>query len=350
MGSRDRSNQPTIKEQWNQESDPQKDMKQLPEEGFMKRSKSTPETPESILRAIESMISTSDSSTPSSDPTITSTSHDEDVPSELLATVRSLVEASNRNAEAIEGLQRSMTAIRSELSGTSSSITHDYEQKMMSELGRIQKQLASLEKSVEHVRNSSTAATKTNSEALTALSKDVSSEIEKLTREVRRQGKVTIDEALLARVVGEELDAMGERSAKAIESAQKTAVASFADQMNATSSDVKEELAKTTKALERAEARVAKVSGFVSWSSVAKLAAGLLPFAVILLFVSSALRFAGSVFGIGPLFDWAWSAFETAETAGAKAGYGIGTFTLAVVIVWLIVFFGKKLYRWYDSL
>lgn len=85
----------------------------------------------------------------------------------------------------------------------------------------------------------------------------------------------------------------------------------------------------------------------MTFVGISRLALAVLPLFASLLLVGGLVWGLGTMFGIGPLFSWAWASFSAASLWWAKALIAVGTLGGAGLFVWLVL----RVSQWiYDEL
>lgn len=99
--------------------------------------------------------------------------------------------------------------------------------------------------------------------------------------------------------------------------------------------------------LQRAELRLQSVERRVTFVGISRLALAVLPLFAALLLIGGLVWGLGSMFGIGPLFSWAWGSFMAASAWWAKLLIAVATLAGAALFVWVVL----RVSRWiYDEL
>lgn len=119
---------------------------------------------------------------------------------------------------------------------------------------------------------------------------------------------------------------------KVAETAQK--VAEVSDKAN-----------KVFASLERNERRLEDLEGRIPWTTVGKAAIAVLPLFASLLLVGGLVWGVGSMFGIGPLFSWAWASFTAASLWWQKMLIALGTLGAAALFVWAVLRVSRWIYE-----
>lgn len=107
--------------------------------------------------------------------------------------------------------------------------------------------------------------------------------------------------------------------------------------------EVKESLQEATKGLETAKRTAAQLKGALTWAGVGKVAVALLPLALVGLAVAVLLGIGGQLFGVGPVFGWAWASFAAAEAWWLKLIIAVATAGSALGVCWVVYRLGRKL-------
>lgn len=119
---------------------------------------------------------------------------------------------------------------------------------------------------------------------------------------------------------------------KVAETAQK--VAEVSDKAN-----------KVFASLERNERRLEDLEGRIPWTTVGKVAIAVLPLFASLLLVGGLVWGVMSMFGIGPLFGWAWGAFTAASLWWQKALIAAATLGGAALFIWVVLRVSRWVYE-----
>ena len=102
---------------------------------------------------------------------------------------------------------------------------------------------------------------------------------------------------------------------------------------------------KAVASLERNESRLEALEGRIPWTAVGKVAIAVLPLFASLLLVGSLVWGVGSMFGIGPLFGWAWGAFTAASLWWQKALIAAATLGGAALFIWVVLRVSRWVYE-----
>ena len=102
---------------------------------------------------------------------------------------------------------------------------------------------------------------------------------------------------------------------------------------------------KAVASLERNESRLEALEGRIPWTTVGKVAIAVLPLFASLLLVGGLVWGVMSMFGIGPLFGWAWGAFAAASLWWQKALIAAATFGGAALFIWIVLRVSRWVYE-----
>lgn len=119
---------------------------------------------------------------------------------------------------------------------------------------------------------------------------------------------------------------------KVAETAQK--VAEVSDKAN-----------KVFASLERNERRLEDLEGRIPWTTVGKVAIAVLPLFASLLLVGGLVWGVMSMFGIGPLFGWAWASFTAASLWWQKMLIAAATLGGAALFIWVVLRVSRWVYE-----
>ena len=109
--------------------------------------------------------------------------------------------------------------------------------------------------------------------------------------------------------------------------------------------EISDKADKVFASLERNERRLEDLEGRIPWTTVGKVALAVLPLFASLLLVGGLVWGFGSMFGIGPLFGWAWGLFTTASLWWQKMLIALGTLGAAALFVWVVLRVSRWVYE-----
>lgn len=269
----------------------------------------------------------------------------------LNSTVTQLVESQNRTTETVRELKTSKGSTPSFLSIADVQNTLD---DLTTTVVQIGETLISSE-AVELPDGSSVSRSELEAHAMMSAlrneMKGVASETELLAKEVHAKTHVKVDNEKVAQFVaaklGAEIDAKVGESADRVEKRLKAQEARLAELGDARVSAVARTLQEATKGLERAEKMASGMKRSLTLAGVGKVAAASIPFALVVLALVMLLGLGGQLFGVGPVFGWAWASFAAAEAWWAKLLIALATITGALGVLWVVKILGQKLYATY---
>lgn len=269
----------------------------------------------------------------------------------LNSTVTQLVESQNRTTETVRELKTSKGSTPSFLSIADVQNTLDDLTTTVVEIGET---LISSE-AVELPDGSSVSRSELEAHAMMSALRDemkvLPLVIEKLADVIHAKGQVKVDNEKVAQFVaaklGAEIDAKVAESADRVEKRLKAQEARLAELGDARVSEVTKTLQGATKGLERAERMVSGMKRSLTLAGVGKVAAASIPFALVVLALVMLLGLGGQLFGVGPVFGWAWASFAATEAWWAKLLIALATIAGALGVLWVVKILGQKLYATY---
>ena len=110
-------------------------------------------------------------------------------------------------------------------------------------------------------------------------------------------------------------------------------------------SEVHKAVEKSLSELNEARRNIEAIEGRVTFVGISRLALAVLPLFVSLLLVGGLVWGLGSMFGIGPLFGWAWGSFMAASLWWQKALIAAATLGGAALFVWLVLRVSRWVYE-----
>lgn len=102
---------------------------------------------------------------------------------------------------------------------------------------------------------------------------------------------------------------------------------------------------KAVASLERNERHLESLEGRIPWTAVGRVAIAVLPLFASLLLVGSLVWGVGSMFGIGPLFGWAWGLFTAASVWWHKVLIAAATLGGAALFIWVVLRVSRWVYE-----
>lgn len=179
----------------------------------------------------------------------------------------------------------------------------------------------------------------------------LSSTSEQLAAAVKAKSNVTLDAEKVAEHMSRRVTAHFDHAVQEPVDGLRSDLQGFRGEMSTLGSD---KLAETRKAVEESlselrEARrnIEAIERRVTFVGISRLALAVLPLFASLLLVGGLVWGLGNMFGIGPLFGWAWALFTAASAWWAKVLIAVGTLGGAGLFVWAVL----RLAQWvYDEL
>lgn len=110
-------------------------------------------------------------------------------------------------------------------------------------------------------------------------------------------------------------------------------------------SEVHRAVEKSLSELNEARRNIEVIEGRVTFVGISRLALAVLPLFASLLLVGGLVWGLGSMFGIGPLFGWAWGAFTAASLWWQKALIAAATLGGAALFVWIVLRVSRWVYE-----
>lgn len=291
--------------------------------------------------------------------------------SEMCASVKEMRSGQEEILRVIEQMiasQNSLTSMMEEDSTSTDSAEASNTNDVLTKLDGVTKRLMLLEEGVEVLGASlkssevvqlddgsslkkSDVAAHTLTKRIMAETLALRSEQTRLAAEVRAKAAVNVDDEKLARILMSRLESSFDRKvtgfAERVEKALSAQEARLAFVGEERISKVDAQLDTANRRLERAEKVASELSGALTWKGIGKVALAMLPIALVLLAVAMLLGSVGQLFGIGPVFGWAWGLFSAAETWSEKLIIAALTIGGALGVCWAVVLLGRKLRETY---
>ena len=110
-------------------------------------------------------------------------------------------------------------------------------------------------------------------------------------------------------------------------------------------SEVHRKVEESLSRLNEARQKIEAIERRVTFVGISRLALAVLPLFASLLLVGGLVWGLGSMFGIGPLFGWAWGAFTAASLWWQKMLIALGTLGAAVLFVWAVLRASRWIYE-----
>ena len=110
-------------------------------------------------------------------------------------------------------------------------------------------------------------------------------------------------------------------------------------------SEVRRDVATLMSEFNDARRQIKAIERRADFVGISRLALAVLPLFASLLLVGGLVWGLGSMFGIGPLFGWAWGAFTAASLWWQKMLIALGTLGAAVLFVWAVLRASRWIYE-----
>ncbi len=172
-----------------------------------------------------------------------------------------------------------------------------------------------------------------------------------LTAQVRAKSRVTLNEQKVADVMSRRVEEHFQKGVQEPVDGLRSDLEGFREEMATLGSrklsEVHEAVEESLSELSTAQRRIEEIERRATFVGISRLALAVLPLFVSLLLVGGLVWGLGSMFGIGPLFGWAWASFTAASAWWAKALIAAATLGGATLFVWAVL----RVSQWvYDEL
>ncbi|QWW19949.1 hypothetical protein I6B53_02220 [Schaalia sp. 19OD2882] len=152
---------------------------------------------------------------------------------------------------------------------------------------------------------------------LEASQKRMTSSLDKLAASVKSKSRVTLDTESVAVVMSRRVDEHFQKAVQEPVDALRSDLQGLREEMTTLGSDklseVRTAVEHSLSELSEARRNIEAIEHRVTFVGISRLALAVLPLFISLLLVGGLVWGIGSVFGIGPLFDWAWASFAAAS-------------------------------------
>lgn len=174
---------------------------------------------------------------------------------------------------------------------------------------------------------------------------------EKLTAAVRAKSSVKLDAEKVANHMSRQVTEHFDQAVEVPVQGLREDLEGFRSEMSTLGSEklaeLRREVYESISELQRAEQRLESIERRVTFVGISRLTLAVLPLFASLLLVGGLVWGFGSMFGIGPLFGWAWASFSAASAWWAKALIAVATLGGAALFIWAVL----RVSRWiYDEL
>lgn len=184
---------------------------------------------------------------------------------------------------------------------------------------------------------------------LSAQMTTLSSTSEKLAAAVKAKSNVTLDAEKVAEVMSRRVTAHFDRAVQEPVQALRSDLQGLREEMSTLGSDKLTEVRTTVDEslgeLREARRNIEAIERRVTFVGISRLSLAVLPLFASLLLVGGLVWGLGSMFGIGPLFGWAWASFTAASAWWAKVLIAVGTLGGAAGFVWAVLRLAQWIYE-----
>lgn len=174
-----------------------------------------------------------------------------------------------------------------------------------------------------------------------------SSEIEKLRVEVSRKSQLKVNEAKVAGVITDrleaEIDTVVTKSTEKLQERLSEHVERLEAESTKKLDETLENLARATAAFEKFEGKAARLRASLTWAGIGRVAAAAVPMLLVLLVLAITVGATSKMLGLYPIYSWVWASFETAGAWWSKLLIALGGVGSAAGLLALALFGGKKL-------
>ena len=172
---------------------------------------------------------------------------------------------------------------------------------------------------------------------------------EKLTAAVRAKSSVKLDAEKVANHMSRQVTEHFDQAVEVPVQGLREDLDGFRSEMSTLGSEklaeLRHEVSESISELQRAEQRLESIERRVTFVGVSRLALAVLPLFVSLLLVGGLVWGLGNMFGIGPLFGWAWASFSTTSAWWSKALIATATLGGAALFVWVVLRVSRWVYE-----
>lgn len=288
--------------------------------------------------------------------------------SKIDETLRVLIDTLTSQSERLTKIEDSQASLMLALNSKSSTSKDSVNDSLVSELNAIKQTLnaqsetlSALGETVSDkrvVKTSDGSSVSAGELQAHSMMKHLSSDLTKTTSalgelaaQVKAKSHVTLNEQKVADVMSRRVGEHFQKSVQEPVDGLRSDLQGFRKEMGTLGSEKLSELRTAVEEvledLQRAERRLENIERRVTFVGVSRLALAILPLFASLLIVGGLVWGLGSMFGIGPLFGWAWGAFTAASAWWQKVLIAAATLGGAALFVWVVL----RLSRWvYDEL
>lgn len=170
-----------------------------------------------------------------------------------------------------------------------------------------------------------------------------------LTAQVKAKSHVSLNAEKVAEVMSRRVTQHFDHAVQEPVDGLRSDLQGLREEMGALGSDklseVRTAVEESLSELNEARRNVEAIERRVTFVGISRLALAVLPLFASLLLVGGLVWGVGNMFGIGPLFGWAWASFVAAEMWWAKALIAAATLGGAALFVWLVLRVSRWVYE-----
>lgn len=170
-----------------------------------------------------------------------------------------------------------------------------------------------------------------------------------LTAQVKAKSHVSLNAEKVAEVMSRRVTQHFDHAVQEPVDGLRSDLQGLREEMGALGSDklseVRTAIEESLSELNEARRNVEAIERRVTFVGISRLALAVLPLFASLLLVGGLVWGVGNMFGIGPLFGWAWASFVAAEMWWAKALIAAATLGGAALFVWLVLRVSRWVYE-----
>ena len=175
--------------------------------------------------------------------------------------------------------------------------------------------------------------------------------LDDLAAQVKAKSRVTLNAEKVADVMSRRVEEHFQHGVQEPVHGLRSDLEGFREEMGTLGSqkltEVRTAVEESLSSLSEARRNIEAIERRVTFVGISRLAIAVLPLFASLLLVGGLVWGLGSMFGIGPLFGWAWGAFIAASAWWAKALIAAATLAGAALFVWFVL----RVSQWiYDEL
>lgn len=283
---------------------------------------------------------------------------------------RKLTEANNATSDFLEGMDEALTAAINQVKEL---ILQQHEQPSQTQLddetknrlNEIEKTLAEVAKqlSLSGAVKLSDGSTVTQSDLQAfSMTKQINEKMttmttafEDLTEEVHAKSRVLDDEKAkrwlddVGRWIADKVDERFDQAVQEPVDGLRSDLEGFREEMGALGaerlSEARTELQGLLSEMRGVEEMVKRYERQVNFVSVSRIALALIPLLIALILVGGLVWGVGNMFGIGPLFGWAWGLFTAASVWWHKVLIALATLGGAAFFVWAVLRVSQWVYN-----